>query len=232
MAKDSIILATGLSCAMGRHLREALSGSKVWAIGRSALSVDRFISADLSQPSQALQRVQEVLRETSPNIVGFVHLAGIVFSDYAVGTTLSEWQQTLAINLESAFLLAQVAKGYMTTGASVVFMSSVDAVLQAAAGPAAAYGASKGGLESLTRHLAQEWGRDGIRVNAVRPGALSGGMGPQDRDVERALCQRTALGRLGHPKEVAAVIAFLLGVQSSYITGAVIPVDGGIGGHY
>ena len=94
-----------------------------------------------------------------------------------------------------------------------------------------AYSAAKAGIVGMTRAMASEWARAGIRVNAVAPGyvrtALVAALAEQGALDMGAIAQRTPLGRMAEPHEIAEVIAFLLSLQASYITGAVVPVDGG-----
>ncbi|CAB1129654.1 NAD(P)-dependent oxidoreductase [Candidatus Hydrogenisulfobacillus filiaventi] len=186
----------------------------------------RWLQADLAREAETVRDLGRALAAEGP-VRGFVHLAGTLYADRALATTGDEWRRTLAVNLSAAFFLAQALAPRMGPGAAIVFVSSVDARLSARPGPAAAYGASKAGLEGLVPHLAQEWGPHGIRVNAVAPGALETGLGPEG-PVAAAVAADVALGRLGRPAEVAAAIDFLLGDEASYITGQVLRVDGGL----
>lgn len=95
----------------------------------------------------------------------------------------------------------------------------------------AAYNAAKGGVANLTRALALDAGRDGVRINAVAPGLTrTPRTGPKisDPDLMRRFAERSALGRPGEPDEIAAAIAFLASQDASFIAGAVLPVDGGL----
>lgn len=186
----------------------------------------RWLEVDLAGEAESLSGLGRRLAREGP-VRGFVHVAGTVFADEALATTGDEWRRTLAVNLSSAFFLAQALAPAMVPGAAIVLVSSVDARLSARPGPAAAYGASKAGLEGLVPHLAQEWGRRGIRVNAVAPGALETGLGP-DEGTAASIAADVALGRLGRPEEVAAAVDFLLGDDAAYITGQVLRVDGGL----
>lgn len=230
------VVGTGLSSAIGRALTHMLAGERCFVhVGRSQPEPGvQHIVADLrSAPEEWMGTVHEGLHRLGVDrIDGFVHLAGLGYSDRFEGTTAFEWDATLGVNLTAAFHLGQIISSRMSKGASLVLVGSVDAWHQSASGPSAAYGAAKAGLVGLMRQWAAEWGERDMRVNLVAPGALKSGMGPSSQEVAQDLTQRIALGRLGNPEEVASVVAFLLGTSSSYISGAVIPVDGGLNIRY
>jgi NAD(P)-dependent dehydrogenase (short-subunit alcohol dehydrogenase family) len=134
----------------------------------------------------------------------------------------------LDVNLFGAYWMAQAAARAMSSGGSIVNISSVLGMTTAGL-PQAAYSASKAGLIGLTRDLAQQWtGRKGIRVNALAPGYFATEMtaeyapGYLDSLLPRMLC-----GRQGRLDELAAAVIFLASDASSYVTGVVLPVDGG-----
>lgn len=227
------LVGTGLSSPIGQALLATL-GPEWQTLGLSRhpemlSDSGHWMRADLANPRDpwdtALPEMLTTLKVTQ--VTGVVHLAGVVFADQIEGTTQDEWQRTIAVDLRAAFRLLQILKPWLNAPSSVVLVSSVDAYMQARDGPAAAYGAAKAGLLGLSRQLAAEWGPAGIRVNVVAPGALRGGMGPR-AEVSARIVERTALRRLGTPEEIARVVAFLLGVESSFVTGAVLPVDGGL----
>ncbi|SMC02578.1 NAD(P)-dependent dehydrogenase, short-chain alcohol dehydrogenase family [Sulfobacillus thermosulfidooxidans DSM 9293] len=231
-----VLLATGLTGAIGQALVALMYPSwHIIGIRRSPVNVNtsiecEWIEADLSDYDTLARRVEQALLDRHiTRINGFVHVAGVVYSDDIVHTTGFEWEKTLNVNLRAAFELVKVVKPFLFSPASIVFVSSVDALMASTLGPAAAYGASKAGLEGLMRHLAVEWGHEGIRVNSVMVGALREGMGVADPQEAHGLSEHTALGRLGWAKEVAPAIQFLLEEHlSSYITGHTLRVDGGL----
>jgi NAD(P)-dependent dehydrogenase (short-subunit alcohol dehydrogenase family) len=142
-------------------------------------------------------------------------------------TTTASWERQLAVNLTGAFLgvreclpdLRRERRG------AVVLTSSVHALIGLPG--RAAYASAKAGLTGLTRQLAAEYGTE-VRVNAVLPGpVLTAAWADIDEDDRRASAEQTVVRRLGRPEEVAAVIAFLVGDDASFVTGASVPVDGG-----
>ena len=142
----------------------------------------------------------------------------------------AEWRTVLDVNITGTFLCAQQAAGLMLErdGGSVVNISSIHG--QVGMPRMAAYSASKGATDALTRTLALEWAKRGIRVNAVSPGYFETEMteGLRSNDRWRShLLERIPIGRFGVPTEVVSAVLYLASPASSYVTGSNLVVDGG-----
>lgn len=192
-----------------------------------AVSVD---VADADDVSAAVQRVATVMG----GIDLLAHCAGKQSYGSMESTTRDSWKQTLAVDLDSAFYLCRAVLPEMKKrrGGSIVFTGSTQSVV--AHRNSAAYVTGKHGLLGVMRSVALDFASYGIRANCVLPGAIDTPMIRrsinEDENPERVLkaCHSLALlGRMGLPEEVANVNIFLLSEMASYITGAVIVVDGG-----
>jgi 3-oxoacyl-[acyl-carrier protein] reductase len=143
--------------------------------------------------------------------------------------TLSIWQQGLESNLTSVYLTTHAALGILGRGASIINVSACLAAVGMRG--KSHFTAAKAGVIGFTRSICKELGVQGIRVNVVAPGVIGSGemahLSPEQRGRYAYLA---ALGRMGKPEEVASAVLFLASDLSSFITGATLPVDGGVGG--
>jgi 2-dehydro-3-deoxy-D-gluconate 5-dehydrogenase len=145
--------------------------------------------------------------------------------------TLGEWNNLIAVNLTTAFLVSQSAFPLLANSGrgKVVNVGSMLSLFGNAR--AAPYAAAKGGVVQLTKSLAQAWAKDCICVNAVLPGwietDLTNVAKTQLANLDQQVLSRTPMGRWGQPADVAGAIVFLCSAYSDFITGAVVPVDGG-----
>jgi len=184
------------------------------------------VQADLTSPAEIAGLVEECrTRLGSLDVV--VHNAGAISHVPFGELALDEWHRVLDTNLTAAFLLTQHALGLLGSGGSIVYLGSKVATVGVPL--RAHYTAAKAGLLGLSRSLAKELGRTGIRVNVVAPGVIdtaeAAKLPPEHRTRYESM---TALGRLGRPEEVAAAVLFLASDLSSYLTGETLTVDGGI----
>jgi NAD(P)-dependent dehydrogenase (short-subunit alcohol dehydrogenase family) len=168
--------------------------------------------------------------QSHPGITAAVNLAGSILLKPAHMTAAQEFEETIDLNLRTAFALTRAAGKHMkATGGSVVLISSCAAGIGLANHEAIA--AAKAGVEGLVRAAAATYASAGIRFNAVAPGLVATPMAKRITDNEGALKASTAmhpLGRIGQPEDIAGAIAFLLGDESRWTTGQVLGVDGGL----
>jgi NAD(P)-dependent dehydrogenase (short-subunit alcohol dehydrogenase family) len=200
------------------------TAAEVEAIGRRAL----VVPADITLVEDC-QRVVQRASAFFGRVDGLVNNAGVSIAVPALHESPEQFRAVIDLNLMGAYWTAQAAAAAMTSGGSIVNVSSIIGLTSAEL-PQAAYATSKAGLLGLTRDLAAQWsGRRSIRVNALAPGFFESEMTDlcQPGYLE-SLAERTPLGRIGRPEEIAAVVVFLLSDASSFMTGSTVVVDGGL----
>jgi NAD(P)-dependent dehydrogenase (short-subunit alcohol dehydrogenase family) len=216
----------GADVALGARRADRLQETKalVEATGRRAITV----ATDVSQPQDATALIEAAVGELG-RVDILVNNAGVGTAVPATHETPEQFRAVIDVNLNGAYWMAQAAGRVMQPGSSIINISSVLGITTAGL-PQAAYAASKAGLNGLTRDLAQQWmGRKGIRVNSIAPGFFASEMTEQYPDGYLDLMQhRIPAGRKGDPRELAATVVFLAGAGAGYITGQVLPVDGGL----
>jgi NAD(P)-dependent dehydrogenase (short-subunit alcohol dehydrogenase family) len=237
-------IVTGAGSGLGRHfaLTLARAGAKVALGGRRldrlqavAQEIAAFdgralpIVLDVADPASVRAAV-EAAEEELGAITLLVNNAGLAVDKPALEQTEAEWDSVLDTNLKGAFLMAGEVARHMQRlghGGSIVNIASILGLR--AIGRVAPYAASKAGLIQLTRVLAIEWARHGIRVNAIAPGYI-------ETDINRdffatpageAMIRKIPQRRLGRPEDLDGPLLLLCSPASSYMTGAVITIDGG-----
>jgi NAD(P)-dependent dehydrogenase (short-subunit alcohol dehydrogenase family) len=142
---------------------------------------------------------------------------------------LPEFEKTIDVNLTGTMRMCSAVHGLLArNGGAIVNVGSMYSIFGSTIAPA--YTASKSGVVGLTRSLAASWAKDGIRVNAVAPGYIKTNMARvmwEDPAVAQPVCDRTPMGRWGEPQELGDVVGFLCAPESRFVTGVLIPVDGG-----
>lgn len=230
------ILVTGAGKGIGREICELLSslGGQVIAVSRTEADLQSLqqacgctpIVADLADASAARAAAEQAGR-----IELLVNNAGISVPQPFMKTTVESFDQTMAVNVRAAMVISQVAARGMIDrgqGGAIVNLSSQASMVGLT--DHAAYCASKGALDQLTRTMALELGRHNIRVNAVNPTVTLTPMGQMawgDPAKSRPMLARIPLGRFAQPRDVAHAVAYLLSSQADLIHGVTLPVDGG-----
>lgn len=241
-AQPKIAVVTGASRGIGRAIacelaaqgcvvivnyadRESAAQSAVDAV--RAFGVDGMaFKADVRDPEQ-LDRLFAAVRERFGRLDILVNNAGVSAMGLLGQMNTGDLDRAIDVNIKGAIFATQrAAAAFGERGGAVVNIGSALVAQPVAA--QAVYASTKGAVQTLTRALAQELGPLKIRVNAVAPGPIETDMLQIDDETRGYLAQKTALGRLGRPQDVAKVVAFLAGDAAAWITGQVIGVDGGL----
>lgn len=232
-ATDGPVIVTGGTRGIGegiaRHLASA--GYRVIAAGFSEIELSDFrpqpgIETTLLDVTS--QESVDRLCSNLPVLAGLVNCAGILQRGGAE-FDIQHFQRTVDVNLTGTMRMCLAAREALGRGAgSIVNTASMLSFFGSPYVPA--YAASKGGVAQLTKSLAAAWASQGIRVNAVAPGWIETELTrPLVDDPERstAILSRTPQGRWGQPEDVAGVVQFLLSPAARFLTGVILPVDGG-----
>ncbi len=245
--KGAIVTGAGMGIGQAIALRLAEVGAAVLVVDinlpaagetvRQILAKDGIaiaVQADAASPADAERVAQEAL-ERFGRVDILVNNAGIFPFSPALQTTEALWDKVLDVNLKGVFFYTQAAAKRMITGGQggrIVNIASIDGLHPT--GNLVHYDASKGGVIMATKSLALEFGRYGITVNAIAPGAIAtpgasaGSAGTQmTEEVLKSFMARIPLGRQGEPDDIATTALFLASDAAAYMTGGLLVVDGG-----
>jgi len=243
-----VAVITGATDGIGKAiaLTFAKEGAKVVMIGRdetkgkTALEEVKkcgqavFIKADVSDSSQVKRMIERAAQEFG-RIDVLVNNAAVCPAGTVLSTSEETWDYVIDLNLKGVFLCSKYAIPYMQKngGGAIVNVGSINSLM--AMENEAAYDASKGGVLMLTKATALDFAKANIRVNCILPGAIettmlraSLGTSPDPVKARQWITSKHPVGRVGEPREIAEVALFLASDSSSFVTGAAIPVDGGI----
>lgn len=239
-----VAVVTGGSQGIGRAIAGRLSreGASVAILARNEANAraaaDELvaggghaiaISCDVTRRDQVQSAVDAVAAHFG-SLTILVNDAGIFRPASFVDTTDQMWAELLDVNLTGMFIVGQVSARQMIKQGSGRIVNMSSSAAHIAHSDQTAYAVTKAGVEAMTRAMAFELAPFGIVVNAVAPGTIetSFSLGALSREAVAARTRRIPVGRLGQAEEVADVVAFLASADASYITGAVISVDGGL----
>jgi NAD(P)-dependent dehydrogenase (short-subunit alcohol dehydrogenase family) len=244
--KDKVAIITGAKSGIGfaTALRFSADGARVVVAdirdaqheveeitGLAAEAI--FVQVDVSSQPQVEALIVKTVA-TYGRVDVLVNNAGVELAKRITDTTEAEWDRLMSVNLKGVFLCSKAAIPVMQRQGGGVIVNVASELGLVGGSEIAAYCASKGGVLQLTKAMAIDHAADGIRVNCVCPGPVSTplleaiiGASSDPEEERRRIAEKTLLKRLGQPEEIANVIAFLASDESSYMTGAVVLVDGG-----
>jgi NAD(P)-dependent dehydrogenase (short-subunit alcohol dehydrogenase family) len=246
--KDKIALITGGTSGIGKAtaILFAKEGANVAITGRSeergAAVTDQitqnggnaiFLRADVSLASDCQSAVAQTL-EAFGHLDILFNNAGVFYPQTALECSEKEWDEQIDVNLKGTFLMSKFALPSMIAQGHGVIINNSSGWGIVGGDHAVAYCASKGGVVLMTKAMAIDHGRKGVRVNCICPGDVETPMLPADAKM-RSLswtsyledCNKRPMGRIGTPEEIAKAVLFLASDDSSFMTGAALVVDGG-----
>ncbi len=238
-----VVLVTGAASGMGAATSREFSkaGAQVVMVDINSelaenvageIGVQPPLIGDVSDSNFCNQAVEIALKRHGRLDV-LVNCAGIIVRADAHGTTDEQWQRIMAVNVNGLFFMSRAALSPMKKQGKGVIVNFGSIWGDVGAAGVVAYCATKGAVHQITRAMALDHVRDGIRINAVCPGEVDTPMlrsarsqSPTPEDMEK-LAATVPLGRLAQPVEIARVVLFLASDNASYMTGALVPVDAG-----
>ncbi len=226
------VIITGASRGIGAAIAEMFiaDGDNVVALSRSGFApagCGLSLAVDVAASAEVTAAVKTAIDTYGPVDVLVVN-AGVTHDGLAMRMTDDQWREVLATNLDGGFFSARAVLGSMVKArsGSIIFIGSVSPFMGVPG--QANYGAAKAGLVGLARSLAKEVASRSITVNVIAPGLVDTDMTSGLGNTLEQMSEMIPLGRIGLPADIAGVVGFLASNHARYITGAVIPVDGGL----
>ena len=235
--EDKVVLITGAASGIGRATVERIGaeGGRLLCADVADEALAEVVAAlpgravaqtcDVSVADSCTKAVEVCLEEFG-RLDCLINMAGILQMGHTETFPREQWKRVLDVNLSGTFFMCQAAlpallesKGNIVNAASSICFRSTPY--------AAAYAASKGGVLALSRMLAVEYGRRGLRVNSVAPGAFASDMNPTARDHAEEMGKHMPTGRIGKPGDIAGTCVWLAAAAGDWVCGTNITVDGG-----
>lgn len=240
--ENKVVLITGATSGIGEACAKmfAKENAKVILVGRNIKRGQKiedeinktsgnafFIQCDVSNETQVKNMVCAAVNKYKKVNILFNNAGIMPKSEEIENISFDDWQKTLDINLTGLFLVTKYLKQYLLKEKGVIINNASIAGLQHyASGRSYAYSASKAAVIQFSHQIAKNYAPEGIRVNCIAPGIIDTPiLGDRDR---KLYAQRVPLKRLGTPDDVAKAVLFLASDSASYLTGTVLPIDGGV----
>ena len=240
--KDRVAVVTGGAAGIGEAIARALAaeGCRVSILDRNENAARKlaesigggtqFVAANVGEPSSVANAFAQLLRRHSSLDI-LVNAAGVLSTGLVADLPTAEWQRVHEVNLSGVLYCVKSAIPLMRQQrrGRIINIASVSAMRGGGSVGNTLYGATKAGVVALTMGLARELGPDGITANAIAPAVADTAMtnAALTEDVRRKIVARIPLGRLASLSDIADLATFLASDRASFITGTVIPVDGG-----
>ncbi|MEM7240829.1 MAG: SDR family oxidoreductase [Pseudomonadota bacterium] len=236
-----IALVTGASQGLGARAATALAhhGAKVVGVARRAEALENWsqeaagdtawIAADIANADTQEQLIEDISTPFGPPDI-LINAAGVNTREDADDVTQEGWDKTIALNLSTPFFLAQKLVGHMKSKGWGRIINFASLQSRRAFPGGIAYGASKGGVDQLTRAMAQAWSKYGITANAIAPGFFPTELTAavfNDPDRAARNAAQTCIGRNGRPEDLDGAVLFFASDAGAYVTGQTLFVDGG-----
>lgn len=244
--EGKVALVTGAGSGIGRAISHRLAedGASVAVVDLNRQLAEESVNSIEGEGGRALACVadvrsrNEVEQAVADTIAHFgsldllVNNAGVVTMTELDSLTDEEWDFVVDINMKGPFIVTQIASRHMPNGGAIVNLATVESevVVSSSGRCQVHYNASKGGVKMLTKALAVELAGKDIRVNSIAPGPVNTGFVGFDIETPEAMAfmnQRLLIPRVGKPEDMANAVSFLLSDKASFISGVMLPVDGG-----